>query len=140
MKKFYDIEIDSQVELENGKTLGKLEESKISVNDGNCGSGGWPASGGMMVGHIIYNEDDETFSCDKTFAELSAAAPNVILEEAYETENRIYSLFSHGIGFIAFRRLHLRGHNGELDRIECDEFFITADDSLHVESYQRTFE
>ena len=43
MKKFYDIEIDSQVELENGKILGKLEESKISVNDGNCGSGGWPA-------------------------------------------------------------------------------------------------
>ena len=40
MKKFYDIEIDSQVELENGKTLGKLEESKISVNDGNCVSGG----------------------------------------------------------------------------------------------------
>lgn len=62
MNKFYDIEIDSQVELENGKTLGKFEESKISVNDGNCGSGGWPADlskpsvGGF--GHVEFLETD----------------------------------------------------------------------------------
>lgn len=60
MKKFYDIEIDSQVELENGKTLGKLEESKISVNDGNCGSGGWPADlPKPSVGGYGYTEQGE---------------------------------------------------------------------------------
>lgn len=33
MKKYFDIEIDGQVELENGKTLGKLEESNISITN-----------------------------------------------------------------------------------------------------------
>ena len=59
MKKFYDIEIDSQVELENGKTLGKLDESKISVNDGNCSSGG----GDFILDNAIFikeNDDEST--------------------------------------------------------------------------------
>lgn len=72
MKKFYDIEIDSQVELENGKTLGKLEKSKIPVNDGNCGSDpiienaketggiGWTEQGEQTV--VVDNESVTTVS------------------------------------------------------------------------------
>lgn len=58
MKKFYDIEIDSQVELENGKTLGKLEESKISVNDGNCGSGGGVQTIYANNRYFVFDEND----------------------------------------------------------------------------------
>ena len=80
MKKFYDIEIDSQVELENGKTLGKLEESKISVNDGNCGSGGWPADlPKPSVGGYGYTDEDEiVHKIDEKYLPASGGAMVVV--------------------------------------------------------------
>lgn len=45
MKKYFDIEIDGQVELENGKTIGELKESNISITnpDEENSGGGWPS-------------------------------------------------------------------------------------------------
>lgn len=39
MKKFFDVEIDGQVELENGKTIGELKESSISITDPDVSGG-----------------------------------------------------------------------------------------------------
>lgn len=48
MKKFFDVEIDGQVELENGKTIGKLEESNISITNPDI-------EGGNAITKQIFN-------------------------------------------------------------------------------------
>lgn len=53
MKKFFDMEIDGQVELENGKTIGELKESNISITDPDVSGGGADA--------IIKYDGSQTF-------------------------------------------------------------------------------
>lgn len=63
MKKFFDMEIDGQVELENGKTLGELKESSISITDADVsGDSGVDAlilvkrEGANYVGEIVFGD------------------------------------------------------------------------------------
>lgn len=101
------------------------------------------AGGGMMVGHILYNEDDDTYSCDKTFAELSTAVPNVILElELADSEvNIVLRPFMYGINrdFISFLYLNVFGSDKEVNGIECYNVSISYDDSVQVDYYERYF-
>lgn len=73
MKKYFDIEIDGQVELENGKTLGELKESNISITNPDEETSGDPVvknakeTGGFgwtEDGEKIYYAESQTISLD----------------------------------------------------------------------------
>lgn len=63
MKKFFDVEIDGQVELENGKTIGELKESSVSITDADV------SGGGVMIVNITGDEENGYVS-DKSHEEI----------------------------------------------------------------------
>lgn len=110
----------------------------VFCDNHKIGGGG---GGGMMVGHILYNEDDETFSCDKTFAELSAVVPNVMLElEDSEASNLVLRPFSYGSGSILFQSINASGPDEELNYIESYNVIISADDSVQFDYFEKSFD
>lgn len=73
MDKIFDVEIDGQVTLPDGSTLGPLEETTVNVVQPSEGGGG------AMVVNIIIDEETLTITADKTFDEIKNAAPNVVV-------------------------------------------------------------
>lgn len=115
------------------------DDTEIAFEDGvihPIGGGG----GGMLIGHIHYNEDDDTYSCDKTFAELSAAVPNVMLKAEDGESNSVFSLFSYGSSYVAFQYISTSGLNEGMNYIEYHSITIAPDDSVQYDFYERFFE
>lgn len=83
--------------------------------------------GGMMVVHLL-GVEEENYSIDKTFAEIEAALPNVVMYDDYN--GYIY----HCEGFtgegIAFSSLFAQYGDDSVEFIHCETFDVLRDDSV----------
>lgn len=71
----------------SAEAISALENIVIFDNHKIGGGGG----GGMMVVKATYNEDDESYTVDKTFEEICNALPNVVVD-VYDVPYRFESL------------------------------------------------
>lgn len=69
MNKVFNVEIDGQITLPDGRKLGPLEETTVNVVQ--------PSGGGMMVVTVTGNENGE-YTADKTLKEIYDSTPNTI--------------------------------------------------------------
>lgn len=99
--------------------------------------GGGGGGDGMMVAHIIYNEDDETYSCDKTFEDILSALPFVTLVDdlggigyvCYPSEDEI--MFSHLDASIS---------GSDITELFRNDYILKSDNTVEYVEFTKTFE
>lgn len=106
----------------------------VFCDNHKIGGGG----GGMMVAHILYNEDDDTYSCDKTFEELYAAFPNVVIVTEENGIGGYVVAVSYGIS-VDIASPNTDFVSGNLDGITFYHYFIKPDNTVDCFSVSNEF-
>lgn len=97
--------------------------------------------GGMMAAHIIYNEDDDTYSCDKTFDEIKSALPFVILVDADGCIGYSVDSFEHEIRFFRFYAGTTQsGDDAKINALYYTTFSVMSDNTVEYIEFEKTFE